>query len=190
MQPDTYPCQVIISTTPYDNQFAVVGFMLSLLRFARGCGKALVALQGIVNMMCTGMPSASAQWTCAKDGGFAMMAFATNGSPVKGSGQKQLSQQPSIISLIILRFKPTSPRFMDSMVGMRPGFRTMYYQIHSRQKWEAAQGRTVYSPTSNPPDRLLWDRTQAPICGQSRQKCCVLRGEHGGRLFASLYRMR
>ena len=142
MQPDTYPCQVIISTTPYDNQFAVVGFMLSLLRFARGCGKALVALQGIVNMMCTGMPSASAQWTCAKDGGFAMMAFATNGSPVKGSGQKQLSQQPSIISLIILRFKPTSPRFMDSIVGMRPGFRTMYYQIHS-QKREVAQCRPV-----------------------------------------------
>ena len=189
MQPDTYPCQVIISTTPYDNQFAVVGFMLSLLRFARGCGNALVALQGILNMMCTGMPSASAQWTCAKDGGFAMMAFATNGSPVKGSGQKQLSQQPSIISLIILRFKPTSPRFMDSIVGMRPGFRTMYYQIHS-QKREVAQGRTVYSPTSNPPDHLLWDKTQAPISAQSRQKCCVLRGEHGGRLFASLYRMR
>ena len=76
----------MMSTTPYDSQFAAVGFMLSLLRFARGCGKALVAVHGIVNMMCTGMPSASAQWTCANDGGFAMMAFATNGAFVRGSG--------------------------------------------------------------------------------------------------------
>jgi hypothetical protein len=65
----------------------------------------------------------------------------------------------------------------------------MYYEIHS-QKWEAPEGRNVYSPTSNRPGHLLWGRTQAPISAQNRQKCHVLPDGHGGQLFANLYRMR
>jgi hypothetical protein len=53
-----------------------------MMTLARGCGKDRVLLHGMVNIRWTGMLIACAQWTCAKLGGFAIMALATNGTPV------------------------------------------------------------------------------------------------------------
>ena len=46
----TYPCHVIHSTTPYEIQFASFKSALAFFRFANGCGKALVADHGMVNI--------------------------------------------------------------------------------------------------------------------------------------------
>jgi len=94
--------------------------------FANGCGKALVGDHGMVNIICTGMLSASAQCICAKLGGFAMIASATKGTPVTGSGSIQESQQPCNICLIIFCFFEMSPARIESNFGMIPGFLTMY----------------------------------------------------------------
>ncbi len=51
----------------------------SLLRPDIGCGKARVGVHGCGNIMCSGMPSASAQWMWPKVGGLAMTASATKG---------------------------------------------------------------------------------------------------------------
>jgi hypothetical protein len=56
-----------------------------------------------------------------------MMASATKGAPVEGSGSMHDLQQPLSISLIILRFLDMSPARMVANVGMIPGFFTMYF---------------------------------------------------------------
>ena len=48
-----------------------------------GCGKAPVGVQGIVNSMCRGHFSFSAQWMCPYTTGFAMMASACTRLKVK-----------------------------------------------------------------------------------------------------------
>jgi hypothetical protein len=96
------------------------------LTLVSGCGNARVAFHGIVNIIWTGMPKACAQCTCAKDGGFAMIAFATNGSCDTESGETQELQQPRNISYIMRRFRGMSPPFKESRDGSRPGLRTMY----------------------------------------------------------------
>lgn len=45
-----YPCHVNISTNPYDRKFVTLGSVSVTSTLARGCGKALVALHGIVNL--------------------------------------------------------------------------------------------------------------------------------------------
>ena len=57
------------------------------------------------------------------------MAPATKGTPVDGSGEIQDLQQPSMISSIIARFLWISPLRNVFMLGISPGFLTMYYQL-------------------------------------------------------------
>src|ERR1700748_3561463 len=118
---------------------------------ARGCGKDSVGDLGIVNIICSGTPNLSAQCTCAKLGGLAMIASATNGrdvasstvipdasfdiqSPIEASeastplpspASMQERQHPLIISAIPLRRLPTSPLRRVSKPGIRPGFLTI-----------------------------------------------------------------
>lgn len=68
---------------------------------------------------------------CAKLGGFAMIALATNGARDSGSGSMHDFQQPCNISAIILRFLLISPSFSVFMLGIRPGFRTIYCEVSS-----------------------------------------------------------
>jgi len=56
-----------------------------------------------------------------------MMASATKGAAVEGSGSRHDLQQPLSMSLIILRFLDMSPARMVANVGMIPGFFTMYF---------------------------------------------------------------
>lgn len=58
-----------------------------------------------------------------------MMAFATNGSPVLGSGSMHDFQQPSNISDIIFRLREISPARKVFIFGIRPGFLTMYCRL-------------------------------------------------------------
>ena len=51
------------------------------------------------------MPKASAQWTCAKAGGFDMMASAMKGAPVVSSGLKHDSQQPCSILTYYMNYE-------------------------------------------------------------------------------------
>ena len=53
-----------------------------------------------------------------------MIASATNGKPVDGSGSIQDFQHPSSIWEIILRFREISPARMVSSLGIIPGFLT------------------------------------------------------------------
>lgn len=73
------------------------------------------------------MPSACAQCICAKLGGFAMIASATNGRFVFGSGSIQDLQHPSRISKTILRLRDISPSRILENLGTMPGLLTMYY---------------------------------------------------------------
>lgn len=57
----TYPCHIMQSTIAYDRRFVNFSSKFDPLIFARGCVNASVAVQGIVNMMWTGIPRASAQ---------------------------------------------------------------------------------------------------------------------------------
>jgi hypothetical protein len=63
---------------------------------------------------------------CAKLGGFAMMAYAMNGTPVSGSGSMHDFQHPSNIPEIMVLFSPMSPAFIVENLGIMPGFFTMY----------------------------------------------------------------
>jgi len=96
------------------------------MMFANGCGKSLVGVQGMVNIKWTGIPKACAQCKCAKLGGFAIIASATKGSLVLGSGSIHDLQHPSSISKIILRLRVISPPRKDARLGMIPGLLTMY----------------------------------------------------------------
>lgn len=58
----------------------------------------------MVNIRCKGIDNALAQWTCAKLGGLAMMASATNGVPVSGFGWIHDRQHPSSIEATMWRF--------------------------------------------------------------------------------------
>ena len=86
-----------------------------------------------VNIRCKGMPNFSAQWMCAKLGGFAMMAWAMkgftfgvpSGSSLTSPSSAHDLQQPCRISAMPLRLLPTSPSLSDFMPGMRPGFLTI-----------------------------------------------------------------
>src|ERR1700744_2872680 len=125
----TYPCHVSHSTTAYETQFAVfasVGLMDVECRLAKGWGNALVVVQGMVNIRWTGIPNACAQWICAKLGGLAMIASATNGSWVSGSSSMHDLQQPSSISATMTCFFLISPSRSVFICGIRPGFLTMY----------------------------------------------------------------
>ena len=91
--------------------------------------------------MSRGIPKASAQWTCAKAGGFEIIASAAKVRPVRGHGEWQESQQPLIIfendqlgfiigkwcvwmTLVnISRFFKISPFVNDSNPGINPGSR-------------------------------------------------------------------
>ena len=77
------------------------------------------------------MPMAWAQCICAKLGGFAIIASATNGMFVDGSGSKHDFQHPSSISDIIFRFFAISPARIDSNFGIMPGFFTIYFNMLS-----------------------------------------------------------
>ena len=71
--------------------------------------------------MSRGIPKASAQWTCAKAGGFDIIASAAKVRPVRGHGEWQESQQPLIIfenhqfevllSLDVVELQLTFPAF-------------------------------------------------------------------------------
>jgi hypothetical protein len=82
-------------------------------------------------MTWTGIPNACAQCKYANDGGFAIMASATKGTPVEGSTSVQDLQHPSSISQTILRLREISPARMVSNLGMIPGFLTMYCKLIS-----------------------------------------------------------
>lgn len=56
-----------------------------------------------------------------------MIASATNGVFVDGSGSMHDLQHPSKISQIILRFRAMSPARIVANLGMMPGFFTMYF---------------------------------------------------------------
>ena len=87
-----------------------------------------------VNIRWSGIPSFSAQWTCANEGGFAMMAFAMNGLDASmlsacAAGRlssKQERQHPSMISRISDRFSLIWPVLIVSNFGRSPGFLTIY----------------------------------------------------------------
>lgn len=182
------PWNVSIVTNWYEMKFAALGSVFVDLIFARGCGKACVEVQGIVNtdftvntymrtrvdivllagfhdtrrpmrakgvrnptgvpsdlLMCTIIPSLSAQCTCAKLTGFAIMALATKGrhtgkdrsgsSSIPFSISVSSSSMPSPVStherqhprkmspISFFRF-PTSPCIRESFPGIRPGFLT------------------------------------------------------------------
>ena len=69
------------STIPKEREFATPMFVSAeTFRFAKGCENERVVLQGIVNIMCSGMENACAQCTWPMLGGFAMIASATNGA--------------------------------------------------------------------------------------------------------------
>ena len=102
-----------------------------------------------VKKTCNGTPNFSAQCTCAKLGGFAMIASATNalGSlrfrapplffspfcfiaipafPVPSEGSKQACQLFPTISRIIFLFRQMSPDVHALDRGISPGLATMY----------------------------------------------------------------
>jgi hypothetical protein len=56
-----------------------------------------------------------------------MIASATNGAPVEGSGSMHALQHPLRIPLIILRFLDISPALIVANLGIIPGFFTMYF---------------------------------------------------------------
>lgn len=56
-----------------------------------------------------------------------MMASATNGAPVEGSGSMHDLQHPLRISLIILRFLEISPARIVAILGIMLGFFTIYF---------------------------------------------------------------
>src|ERR1700755_3568141 len=101
--------------------------MVEFLKFrlTNGCGNAFVVVQGMVNIRCNGIPNTCAQCKCAKLGGFAMMASATNGRAEMGSGSIQELQKPFSISPTIFLFSFTSPAFRLCILGINPGFLTM-----------------------------------------------------------------
>lgn len=70
------------------------------------------------------------------------MASATNGSLLMGSGSIQDRQHPWSISLIMVRFRPTSPPFSDSIDGINPGLRTMYFDGVSHVHWTDSRDYT------------------------------------------------
>ena len=94
------------------------------------------------------MPSLSAQWICANEGGLAMMASATKGcgsrgraglglsSSRLGPGESESSiplpvskherQQARMMLRIALRLRCISPCRSVSSFGIKPGFLTMY----------------------------------------------------------------
>lgn len=82
-----------------------------------------------------------------------MMAFATKGSWVMGSGEMQEDQQPAKISEIISRFLPISPSRSELIFGMSPGFLTMYFVLSDPgAKWQSSGGqRTAISSDGSPP---------------------------------------
>lgn len=80
-----------------------------------------------------------------------MIASATNGTPVTGSGVMQDFQQPLSISRIILRFFEMSPARMDSIFGMIPGFLTMYYGFVSVAKTLILCVLTAINSEGSPP---------------------------------------
>src|ERR1700722_4166430 len=143
------PCHVNMSTKAYEMKFVMAESALDDVMLANGWGKDWVGDQGIVNIRCRGMPNFFAMCICAKLGGFAMMASATNGfsnglppmplsklalpssrlseasMPVPSPASMQDLQHPVIISYIpALRF-PMSPFLSESIPGIRPGFLTM-----------------------------------------------------------------
>jgi hypothetical protein len=103
-----------------------------------------------VNIICSGIPIFSAIWTCAKDGGFAIIASAINGWSVGAASRLMPPSKPRMLSVLLLagaprpspasiqdlqhprtissipfRRLPTSPLFKESNPGMRPGFLTI-----------------------------------------------------------------
>lgn len=114
-----------------------------------------------VNMICSGMPSFSAQWMWANDGGFAMMTSAMNGTfitqdlapqgmlfrlSLQSQRRKQERQHPSsILDMALVCFSMTSPR-IDSIFGMIPGFLTIY-AINSAGSPEMLKNSMPYPST-------------------------------------------
>ena len=102
-------------------------------------------VHGMVNMRWTGMANAWAQWICAKLTGFAMMAWATKGSWVWGSGSMHDFQQPSSISTIMARLRWISPSRRVFIPGIRPGFLTIYFL--TLEKMQARQAMKNVRPS-------------------------------------------
>ena len=82
----------------------------SEITWVKGCGKAWVGLQGMVNMMCSGACNASATWMCPWLGGFAITASATKGaaSGRPGSGSVHAAHVDARISDMISRLRGIS----------------------------------------------------------------------------------
>jgi hypothetical protein len=108
-----------------------------------------------------------------------MIASATNGVLVIGSGSIHEFQHPSSISQIIFLFFAISPLNIVSMLGRMPGFRTIYLQqIVNIESWMSGER---YLQPSIQPGHLQLDKTpgHSPVQnhGTHRESQC----EHDGR---------